>query len=265
MASKQREDLLCPVCHDIYRNPVILTCEHSFCIDCLKANWAERETTECPVCRRRSSLPPMHFALKMECDQVRASGSEPLCSLHAQKLSFFCVEEQQLACNVCRDSETHTGHRFQRAEDAGQESKTRLQESLKPLRKRLRLLHGVKGSCDQTADHITVQAESTAGRIKEEFRKLQRFLEEEEVARQTALREEKIGALSKEISTLSGLIRSTEKELKAQTVQFLLNYKDVIKLYVKEKWQKQWDRDIIVYKRKWVSVRDGIHPTLGLG
>ncbi|KAM4712352.1 nuclear factor 7, ovary-like [Anableps anableps] len=240
MASNQREDLLCSICQKIYVNPVTLTCEHSFCSSCLKTNWAERETTECPVCKRRSSKtkPPPNFALKMECDEARASGSEPVCRLHAEKLSFFCLEEQQLLCSVCRDSETHSEHRLQLAEEAGQESKKTLLAVMKPLKKRMRLIHEVKGSCDQTVDHIKVQAESTAKRIKEEFKKLRQFLDEEEEARLNALREEeeqksrlmaeKIGALREEISELSAIIKATEKAMTAQTVQFLLNYKETV-------------------------------------
>lgn len=67
----------------------------------------------------------------MECDQIRTLRPEPVCSLYAEKLSFFCLDEQQLLCSVCRDSETHSEHRFQRAEEAGQESKKTLADSLK--------------------------------------------------------------------------------------------------------------------------------------
>ncbi|XP_014870536.1 zinc-binding protein A33-like [Poecilia latipinna] len=240
MASVQREDLLCPVCQNIFENPVTLTCEHSFCVSCLKTNWAERETTECPVCKRRSSktIPVPDFSLKMASDEVRASGFELLCSLHAETLSLFCVDEQQLLCRVCRESETHSEHKLQLTEEAGQQAKKTLQDSLKPLRKRMRLIREVKGSCDQTAGHIKTQAEATERKIKEQFKRLHQFLEEEEEARLNALREEeeqkshmmaeKIRALNKEISDLSGLIKTTENELRAKDVQFLLNYKETV-------------------------------------
>ncbi|XP_032445601.1 nuclear factor 7, ovary-like [Xiphophorus hellerii] len=240
MASHQREELLCPICQNTFEIPVTLTCEHSFCVSCLKTNWEERETTACPVCKRRSSKtqPPPDFALKMACDEVRASGSEPLCSLHAETLSLFCVDEQQLLCRVCRESETHSEHKLQLAEEAGQQAKKTLQDSLKPLRKRMRLIHEVKGNCDQTAGHIKTQAEATERKIKEQFKRLHQFLEEEEEARLNALWEEeeqkshmmaeKIRALSKEISDLSGIIKTTEHELRAKNVQFLLNYKETL-------------------------------------
>lgn len=174
----------------------------------------------------------------MECDEARASRPEPLCSLHAEKLRWFCLDEQQLLCSVCRDSETHSEHRLQLAEEAGQESKKTIQDSLNPLKKRMRLIREAKGSCDQIAGHIKVQAENTARRIKERFNRLRQFLDEEEEARLNALMEEevqksemiqeKIRALSKQISHLSGVIRTTETELETQNVCFLMEYKETM-------------------------------------
>ncbi|XP_054876694.1 E3 ubiquitin-protein ligase TRIM39-like [Poeciliopsis prolifica] len=176
-------------------------------------------------------------ALKVACDEERASGSEPLCSLHAETLSLFCVDEQQLLCRVCSELERHSEHKLQLANEAGEQAKKTLEDSLKPLRKRMRLIHEVKGSCDQSAGHIKTQAEATERKIKEEFKKLHQFLEEEEEARLNALREEEeqkshmmveIRALSREISDLSGIIKTTEHELRAKNVQFLLNYKEMV-------------------------------------
>ncbi|XP_037621370.1 zinc-binding protein A33-like [Sebastes umbrosus] len=48
MASRSEEDLCCPVCHDVFRDPVLLSCSHSFCNDCLKNWWRKKQTRECP-------------------------------------------------------------------------------------------------------------------------------------------------------------------------------------------------------------------------
>ncbi|XP_060938080.1 nuclear factor 7, brain-like [Limanda limanda] len=244
MASRSEEDLCCSVCHDVFRDPVILSCSHSFCKDCLKSWWKDKEVKECPICKRRSSRsePPCNLVLKNLCEtflQERdQSSSHALCSLHSEKLRLFCLDHQQPVCVVCRDSEKHTGHRFRPIDEAAQQHKKQLQETLEPLKKKLQSFERVKVEFKQTAEHIKVQAGLTETQIKEQFKKLHRFLEEEEEARMAALREEekqksrmmkeKIESLSRDITALSDTIRTTEDELRAEDVSFLLNYKAAV-------------------------------------
>ena len=244
MASRLEEDLCCPVCHDVFRDPVILSCSHSFCKDCVKSWWKDKEVKECPLCKRRSSkeLPPFNLALKNLCEtflQERDQSSSPaLCSLHSEKLRLFCLDHQQPVCLVCRDSDKHTGHRIKPIDEAAQQHKKQLQETLEPMKKKLQCFERVKVKCEQTAEHIKVQAGLTETQIKEQFKKLHRFLEEEEEARLAALREEeeqksrmmkeKIESLSRDITSLSDTIRTTEDELRAEDVSFLLSYKAAV-------------------------------------
>ncbi|XP_071372552.1 E3 ubiquitin-protein ligase TRIM39-like isoform X1 [Centroberyx affinis] len=247
MSSRSEEDLSCSVCHDIFKDPVLLSCSHSFCKACLQSWWKEKQIRECPVCKKRSSQrkPPCNLVLKNLCeafllerDQRASAGSELLCSLHSEKLKLFCLDHQQPVCLVCRDSKTHTNHRIRPIDEAALDHKEELQESLKPLKEKLKLFNKVKGNCDQTAEHIKVQARHTERQIKEEFKKLHQVLQEEEEARIAALREEeeqksqtmkeKIEGLSREIAALSDTVRAIEKELRAEDVSFLQNYKATV-------------------------------------
>ncbi|XP_060939428.1 zinc-binding protein A33-like, partial [Limanda limanda] len=244
MASRLDEDLCCPVCHDVFRDPVLLSCSHSFCKDCVKSWWKDKEEKLCPLCKSRSSKrkPPCNLVLKNLCEafllERDQSSSHALCSLHSEKLRLFCLDHQQPVCVICRDSEKHTDHRFRPIDEAAQQHKKQLQETLEPLKKKLQSLERVKVEFEQTAEHIKVQAGLTETQIKEQFKKLHQFLEEEEETRMAALREEeeqksrmmkeKIEALSRDITALSDTIRTTEDELGAEDVLFLLNYKAAV-------------------------------------
>ncbi|XP_074506246.1 nuclear factor 7, ovary-like [Sebastes fasciatus] len=243
MASRSEEDLCCPVCHDVFRDPVLLSCSHSFCKDCLNSWWREKQTRECPICKRRSSMdPPLNLALKNLCEaflQERDQrASEALCSVHSEKLKLFCLDHQQPVCHICRDSEKHTNHRFRPIDEAARQHKKELQETLEPLKEKLKVFEQVKVKSDQTAEHMKVQARRTERKIKEQFEKLHQFLEEEEEARISALMEEeeeksqmmkeKMEALSREIAALSDTVRATEEELRAEDVSFLHNYKAAV-------------------------------------
>ncbi|XP_030296812.1 zinc-binding protein A33-like isoform X2 [Sparus aurata] len=244
MASRLEEDLCCPVCRDVFREPVVLSCSHSFCKDCLQSWWTEKEIRECPVCKRRSSKynPPLNLVLKNLCEtflQERDQrASEDLCSRHSEKLKLFCLDHQQPVCLVCRDSEQHTNHRFRPIDEAARQHKKELQETLEPLEEKLQFFEEVIVKFDQTAEHMKVQARHTQRQIKDQFKKLDQFREEEEEARMAALREEeeqksqmmkeKMGALSSEIAALSHTVRATEEELRAEDVSFLHNYKAAV-------------------------------------
>ncbi|XP_038131642.1 nuclear factor 7, brain-like [Cyprinodon tularosa] len=244
MASRAEEDLCCPVCQDVFKDPVVLSCSHSFCKECLKNWWREKPVKDCPVCKTISinHNPPCNLVLKNLCEtflrQREQRASEDLCSLHSGKLRLFCLDHQQPVCLICRDSEKHAEHRFRPIDEAAQQHKKKLQETLEPLKKKLELWKKVQEEFDQTAEHMKVQARHTERLIKEQFKKLHQFLAEEEEARLAALREEeeqkrgmmkeKMEALSREIAALSDTVRATEEELRAEDVSFLHNYKAAV-------------------------------------
>uniref|UniRef100_A0A3B4DIC8 Zinc-binding protein A33-like n=1 Tax=Pygocentrus nattereri TaxID=42514 RepID=A0A3B4DIC8_PYGNA len=233
------EELSCPVCCDIFRDPVVLSCSHSVCKTCLQQFWETKGSRECPVCRRRSSKsePPISLTLKNLCEsflesrsQRSSAGSQGLCVLHNEKLKLFCLDDQQPVCLVCQTSKKHRNHKFCPVDEAVTEFKDKLKSALKPLQKNLTVLEEAKRDYDQTAAHIKVKHHLEL-QIKEEFEKLHQFLRDEEAARIAALKEEEeqksqmmrrmIEEINGEISALSDTIRNIEKEMEAEDVLFL--------------------------------------------
>ncbi|KAF4105297.1 nuclear factor 7, brain-like [Onychostoma macrolepis] len=243
MDSKSVEELSCPVCCEIFKDPIILSCSHSICKECLQQFWKTKKTQECPVCRRRSSRadPPRNLALKNLCDSLikernerRSSGSEEICSLHSEKLKLFCLEDKQPVCLVCRDSEKHVNHTFRPITEVLSPHKEELNTALTSLQNKLKHAEEMKAECDKTVQHIKSQAEHTERQIKEEFEKLHQFLRDEEEATITALREEeeqkqqmmkeKLEEMNRHISALSHTIKDTEEMMKASDVCFLKDF-----------------------------------------
>ncbi|KAJ8274178.1 hypothetical protein COCON_G00088030, partial [Conger conger] len=239
------EELTCPVCSEIFRDPVVLSCSHSFCKACLQQYWDQKGSLECPVCRKRYSKqhPPINLSLRNTCEaflkersQRAKAGSEVLCSLHSEKLKVFCLEDQIPICVICQISKKHENHKMRPVQEAAEKYKEKLRTALAPLQEKLKAFNAVKLICDQTAEDIKSQAQHTERQIKMEFEKLQQFLKDEEAARITALREEeeqksqmmkeKIEKMTEEISSLSEQIRALEQEVGAEDISFLQSYKD---------------------------------------
>uniref|UniRef100_A0A3B1J7K4 Tripartite motif-containing protein 35-like n=1 Tax=Astyanax mexicanus TaxID=7994 RepID=A0A3B1J7K4_ASTMX len=237
------EELSCPVCCEIFRDPVVLSCSHSVCRTCLQQFWKTKGSQECPVCRRRSSKdePPCNLVLKNVCEaflesrsQRSSAGSGGVCSLHNEKLKLFCLDDQQPVCLVCQTSKNHKTHDCCPIDEAVTDCKTKLQTALEPLQKKLKVLEEAKRDYVQTAAHIKTQTQHTERQIKQEFEKLHQFLRDEEAVRIAALKEEeeqksqmmrrKIEEMNEEISSLSDTIRNIEKEMEAEDIQFLQFY-----------------------------------------
>lgn len=243
MASCSEEDLSCPVCYEVFQDPVLLSCSHSFCNTCLQGWWTRTRTRQCPVCRMSCQCEPTrNLVLKKLCESFIqrgvASGSQTRCSLHSDALRLFCLDHRQPACLVCRDSEKHRDHVFRPLDEAAGLLRAELLTSLQPLKDNLKSHRLLKDKWTQTAAHITAQARSTEHSIQEHFKRLHLLLEEEEDARISALRKEEklkshlvkeqVEALSLDVVTLTRMVQSTEEALKAPDVSFLLGYKDLV-------------------------------------
>uniref|UniRef100_A0A8C8CCR8 Zinc-binding protein A33-like n=1 Tax=Oncorhynchus tshawytscha TaxID=74940 RepID=A0A8C8CCR8_ONCTS len=247
-ASLSEDDFSCPVCCDIFNDPVVLLCSHSFCKACLEEYWKQKTSWECPVCRKKSSMefPPCNLVLKNLCEaylhdrsQRASAGPEVLCSQHSEKLKLFCLEDKQPICLVCQTSKKHKSHDCCPIDEAVLDHKEELKTALEPLQEKMKVFREVKLICDQTANHIKSQAQHTERLIKMGFKKFHQFLYHEESARIAELKEEeeqksqmmkkKIEKMSREISSLSDTIRAIEEELGAEDISFLQNYKDTVK------------------------------------
>ncbi|XDV42524.1 hypothetical protein PO909_011167 [Leuciscus waleckii] len=231
------EELSCPVCCEIFKAPVVLSCSHSVCKECLQQFWRTKKTQECPVCRRRSSKldPPLNLALKNLCESIlkernetRSSGSEEICSLHSEKLKLFCLEDKQPVCLVCFTSQQHDNHKVRPISEVVSSYKEELNTALKTLQEKLKHRENMKGEFEKTVQHIKSQAEHTERQIKQQFEKLHQFLRDEEEATVTALREEeeqkkqmmkeKLEEMNTHISALSHTIKDMEEMMKANDV-----------------------------------------------
>ncbi|XP_048012418.1 zinc-binding protein A33-like [Megalobrama amblycephala] len=242
MDSPAEYDYSCPVCREIFNNPVILSCSHSFCKECLQQFWKIKKIQECPVCRIRSkSEPTCNLALKNLCElflkernESQSPRSEELCSLHSEKLKLFCLEDKHPACLVCLTSQTHINHTFRPIDEVASLYKEELNTSLKPLQEKLKHKENIKAKFEKIVQHIMSQADHTERQIKHQFQKLHQFLRDEEEATIIALREEeeqkkqmmkeKLEEINKHISALSHTIKDMEEMMKDNDVCFLKKF-----------------------------------------
>ncbi|XP_042575747.1 zinc-binding protein A33-like [Cyprinus carpio] len=246
-ANLPEEDLSCPVCCEIFQDPVLLPCSHSFCRSCLEHFWERAVIRSCPVCRRRASKksPASNRALKNLCEafllgrgQGSASGSNILCWRHGEKLKLFCLVDQEPICVVCQASKMHKGHDCSPTEEAALDCKDKMTAALKVLQFKQEIFNKARQSSAITLEHIKNQAKRVERQMKDEFLKLHQFLYEEEERRLSALKEEeecRVAAVknrdddnTRKILSLTDMIRTMEQTINAEDLTLLQNFKAII-------------------------------------
>ncbi|XP_062979566.1 zinc-binding protein A33-like isoform X2 [Elgaria multicarinata webbii] len=155
MAEGFHEDLTCSVCLDLFTQPVLLSCGHCFCQNCITSFWGsqERDST-CPECREPcpdrqytpnrllGNLAKRAWAVRREAkgstvqndaeisekkeqaERETEDGHRVLhCEAHGDPFELFCITDETSICFRCVHSPVHAGHRFSSLKDVAQSYK----------------------------------------------------------------------------------------------------------------------------------------------
>ncbi|CAG9770285.1 unnamed protein product [Ceutorhynchus assimilis] len=112
-----KNPLLCPICHDYFTEPCILSCYHTFCARCLRGREQDRKLI-CPFCRQPTILkdgtflPPPDTLMRQLID-IANSENPPCCNCDKRDRAnmYFCNTCCQALCTHCRDT-THRAKMF---------------------------------------------------------------------------------------------------------------------------------------------------------
>ena len=106
---------ICQYCDNIYKDPRILSCLHSYCLQCITKLHVEGTTSiTCPTCNQSTTIPdedvsslPRNVQLSKETKQDKilrkvTSTSPPPCdSCDENSPIAYCTECDDLLCSVC--------------------------------------------------------------------------------------------------------------------------------------------------------------------
>ncbi|NXO46504.1 TRI35 protein, partial [Locustella ochotensis] len=243
-----KEELLCPICYEPFREAVTLPCGHNFCKGCVSRSWESRRPC-CPVCKESSSPGDLRVnytlnnlvGLILSREGERRGRGAALCPAHREEHKFFCLEDKELACFSCRNSRRHEGHKMREVREAAADFRRDPIESLSSGAAR----KGAPGNLGAPEGGAAIptwgrhsQAESARleRQVKWEFEKLHKFLREEEQAVLAQLREEarrkqdliqgKMEQLARESQALLNEAGQLQADLKEDDYTFLMSHKN---------------------------------------
>ncbi|XP_038669730.1 E3 ubiquitin-protein ligase TRIM50-like isoform X2 [Scyliorhinus canicula] len=181
MAAKQNfqcleDHLLCPICLEVFKQPSMLPCGHSYCKTCilpLSENLAGY--FNCPVCRKAvdssSSSPNVSLARVIDTLTVMSgsSGDQENCRDHHNPLSLYCETDQQIICGLCGIIGQHKQHKI-----------TPLSSVYERMKEQLALhITGAQMQKNNTERQMNKLIHNKS-RIIKEFQELRSFVDEEE-------------------------------------------------------------------------------------
>ncbi|XP_074548488.1 E3 ubiquitin-protein ligase TRIM35 [Halichoeres trimaculatus] len=255
--TQHEEESECPGCQSM--GVLTLPCGHKLCQTCIQASQEELGQTGCTICygsqlmdtvlrslletlfhgqpRRRGVIPGVGEEGVLAGDyrgKAEAEDEEEMCVQHGEKLSVFCLEEEQPICSQC-EADEHEEHQSCPVQEAVLDCKRELRSATRNLQEQLESLTSIRRNWEETSAHIKSQSVQAAQFLREEFEKMHQFLSEEEASLMSQLKQEeeektqkmreKIDSISEDIRVLSNSIRETEEVMGLDDLLFLKNYK----------------------------------------
>ena len=146
MATRTKE---CPICTEEIKNPRMLPCIHSFCLNCLELYCESEEKlpgdkVPCPECRTEFEIPKDGLAgltvrththePELEASQNRDVGE--YCGGHKEQLRMYCFDCQINVCLMCC-VEAHRTHKFEKIDIVVQEFDRSIDNEIKEVTSRV--------------------------------------------------------------------------------------------------------------------------------
>ncbi|NWI52815.1 TRI35 protein, partial [Calyptomena viridis] len=242
-ASYLKEELLCPICYETFREAVTLRCGHNFCKGCVRKSWENRQHS-CPMCKETSSFEELrvnHTLNNLVEMILKEEGSgksreAALCPLHREESKFFCLEDKELMCFSCRNSKQHEGHKMRPVRETAADFRAKLANMESSLRDKAKDFVAVRRSYESISKHNQSEAARLDEQVRREFKKLHEFLWNEEKAVLAQLQEEiqrknhlirgKVEQLEEESQALLNEAQQLQADLKEDDFTFLKSHKN---------------------------------------
>uniref|UniRef100_A0A8C9DLZ6 E3 ubiquitin-protein ligase TRIM17 n=1 Tax=Prolemur simus TaxID=1328070 RepID=A0A8C9DLZ6_PROSS len=205
LARKLKEEATCSICLDYFNDPVMTSCGHNFCRECIQMSWEKAKGKKgrrrrkgsfaCPECRETSphrNLRPNRLLTKVAemARQHPGLQRQDLCRLHQEPLKLFCEDDQRPICVVCREAKEHRLHRARPLDEAAQDYKLKLEKDMEYLREEMSKTGNLQAKEEQALDEWQNKVRRRRERIVLEFAKVGLCLAEEERRLLQALKEE---------------------------------------------------------------------------
>ncbi|XP_038673052.1 zinc-binding protein A33-like isoform X1 [Scyliorhinus canicula] len=234
------DELNCPLCLQLFSDPVILDCGHDFCRLCILKFWDNQNRETCPECgqvfqdktlKSNRALGKLVKKSRNHTLNLKLKGTKPYCIEHEEELKLFCETDRKLICVMCldrRDGRSHKAHNFMLINEAVEIYKEKMRVSLNNLKQKKSYYQDFEVKQQEKITEIKDQSSKLQTHITSEFTKMRSVLEEKQQNMFTDLSTQESEVLSKmeiNLRKIQDNLNRTQHVL--SNVQKRLDYQDI--------------------------------------
>ncbi|XP_076832305.1 E3 ubiquitin-protein ligase TRIM50-like [Brachyhypopomus gauderio] len=185
------EQLRCPVCLEMFSEPLVLGCGHSYCRGCVRS-MDEADASgqlQCPVCRCAvdAGSPSPNVVLAHIVDALRdigapSHGPPETCGQHHNPLSLYCEEDRALICGLCGSIGGHREHKVTPISSVYSRMKEDISSLMTEFQTQKRKLEEQLCKMAFNKSRITNESDVLKWVVRKEFGELRRCVELEEAS-----------------------------------------------------------------------------------
>lgn len=180
------DELECEVCLEMFDNPIMLDCDHTFCLKCALLLRENDTSTTCPLCRQVTTASSgstngyygfrRNLALTKVIDSFKKASfsstphtvdahpedqtsANANCATHNERLDFFCTDCKEPVCSHCILLASHKGHSYVAVAEASKAVMGRITEKLSTLDQRAKNLNITIEKLDAAQEQLTTAAD----------------------------------------------------------------------------------------------------------
>lgn len=228
--TSSHQEAACPACQGPLEDAVTASCGHTFCPWCfrLSSHMGAQPSSRallCPFCKEKEETESLMVPVPL------GALGDTCCGEHGEKIYFFCENDAEFLCVLCREGPAHQAHTVGFLDEAIEPYRGRLRSRLEALSLEREKIEDMKCQEDRKLHVLLTHIECEKQQVEAAFERLQQELRGQQdllLARLSELeqrirkeRDKYISTVTEEITRLGAQVEELEEKCQQPASELL--------------------------------------------